>query len=140
MPDFITEVKDFSEINTSPVVVEFYSSRCSACKNFEDTYEEAAKNHPDINFYRINIFEKDRDGQMPGMEQGTKCGIRSLPTLLGFTDQINCDEDHERMYGKQSKEELEKWIEQIELSSKIEEQQKEEINKNSIKRHKHRRG
>ena len=28
---------------TSPVVVEFYSSRCSACKNFEDTYEEAAK-------------------------------------------------------------------------------------------------
>ena len=44
------------------------------------------------------------------------------------------------MYGKQSKEELEKWIEQIELSSKIEEQEKEEINKNRIQRHKHRRG
>jgi len=66
--------------NNSFVLIDFWASWCSPCRNFAPVFEAASEKHPDIVFAKINTEE----------EQGiaAEFGIRSIPTLLLFRDQI----------------------------------------------------
>ena len=66
--------------NNPFVLIDFWASWCSPCRNFAPVFEAASEKHPDIVFAKINTEEK----------QGiaAEFGIRSIPTLLLFRDQI----------------------------------------------------
>ncbi|MDP3872032.1 MAG: thioredoxin [Pseudomonadota bacterium] len=66
--------------NNPFVLIDFWASWCSPCRNFAPVFEAASEKHPDIVFAKINTEE----------EQGiaAEFGIRSIPTLMLFRDQI----------------------------------------------------
>jgi thioredoxin len=66
--------------NNPFVLIDFWASWCGPCRNFAPVFEAASEKYPDIVFAKINTEE----------EQGiaAEFGIRSIPTLLLFRDQI----------------------------------------------------
>lgn len=63
-----------------PLLVDFWAPWCGPCRNFAPVYEAASEKYPDIVFAKVNTEE----------EQGIAAafGIRSIPTLMVFRDQI----------------------------------------------------
>ena len=77
----LTEDSFNSTVENHPsVIIDFWAPWCGPCRNFAPVYEAASEKYPDIVFAKVNTEE----------EQGIAAafGIRSIPTLMVFRDQI----------------------------------------------------
>jgi len=64
----------------STIIIDFWASWCGPCKAFAPTFEDVSEEHPDIIFAKVNTEEQ--------RELAGHFGIRSIPTLAVFRDQI----------------------------------------------------
>ena len=62
------------------VFVDFWAEWCGPCRTFAPTFEKAADDNPDIVFAKVDTEDQ--------MELSQAFGIRSIPTLMVFRDQI----------------------------------------------------
>jgi len=62
------------------LIVDFWAPWCGPCRNFAPVFENAAEKHPDITFAKINTEEQQ--------ELAGALGIRSIPTLMVFREQV----------------------------------------------------
>lgn len=62
------------------VIIDFWADWCGPCKTFAPTYEEASEEHDDIVFAKVDTEEQQ--------ELTEAFGIRSIPTLMVFREQI----------------------------------------------------
>ena len=62
------------------VLVDFWAAWCGPCLRFGPVYEKVSEDHPDVVFGKV-------DTEVQG-ELADDFGIRSIPTLMIFKDQI----------------------------------------------------
>jgi thioredoxin 1 len=62
------------------VIVDFWAAWCGPCRSFAPTFEAASEKHPDIVFGKVDTEDQQ--------ELAASFGIRSIPTLMVFRDQI----------------------------------------------------
>lgn len=62
------------------VLIDFWASWCGPCRMFGPVFEQAAEEHPDLVFAKV-----DTEAQQ---ELASAFGISSIPTLMVFRDQI----------------------------------------------------
>jgi len=62
------------------VLIDFWASWCGPCRSFGPVFEKAAEENPDLVFAKV-----DTEAQQ---ELAAAFGIRSIPTLMVFRDQI----------------------------------------------------
>ena len=74
--DDFRETIDENEI----VLVDFWADWCGPCKMFAPIYEEAAGEHEDVVFGKVDTEEQQ--------ELAAAFQIRSIPTLMAFRDNV----------------------------------------------------
>lgn len=62
------------------MIVDFWAPWCGPCRSFAPVFEEVAAKHDDVTFAKVNTEEQE--------ELATGMGIRSIPTLMVFREQV----------------------------------------------------
>jgi len=62
------------------LIIDFWAPWCGPCRNFAPVFEKAAEKHTDITFAKIDT---DAEQELAGA-----LGIRSIPTLMVFREQV----------------------------------------------------
>jgi thioredoxin 1 len=62
------------------VMIDFWAEWCGPCKRFGPIFEEASEKHGDVVFAKVDTEEQQ--------ELAGAFGIRSIPTLMVFRDQV----------------------------------------------------
>jgi thioredoxin 1 len=62
------------------VIVDFWAEWCGPCRSFAPTFEAASEEHTDIVFGKVDTEDQQ--------ELAQAFGIRSIPTLMVFRDQV----------------------------------------------------
>lgn len=62
------------------VIVDFWADWCGPCKTFAPTFEDASERYADVVFGKVDTEQQQ--------ELAEAFGIRSIPTLMVFRDQI----------------------------------------------------
>ena len=77
----LTQENFESTVRGNPVViVDFWAPWCGPCRGFAPVYEKASEAHPDVVFAKVNTDEQQ--------ELAGAFGIRSIPTLMVFREQV----------------------------------------------------
>lgn len=66
--------------DSKPMIVDFWAPWCGPCRNFAPVFEQVAAQHDDVTFAKVNTEEQQ--------ELATGMGIRSIPTLMVFREQV----------------------------------------------------
>ncbi len=66
--------------NSEILFIDFWAEWCGPCKMFAPVFEKASEKHPNAVFAKVNTEEQ--------RELAASFGIRSIPTLAVFRDQI----------------------------------------------------
>ena len=75
-----TEQFDSTITENDIVVIDFWAPWCGPCRGFAPVFEKAAEENPAIAFVKVNTDEEQ--------ELAGHFGIRSIPTLMIFRDQV----------------------------------------------------
>lgn len=73
---------NFEQVVTSNpmVVVDYWAPWCGPCRGFAPVFEAVAEANPDVVFAKVNTDEEQ--------ELANQFGIRSIPTLMVFRQQV----------------------------------------------------
>lgn len=82
------------------LIIDFWAPWCGPCRGFAPVFEQAADQHPDVTFAKVNT---DVEQELAGA-----LGIRSIPTLMVFREQVLLFSQPGALSGGQLSELLEK--------------------------------